>query len=83
MNSILNTADKSSLTDTSSDSKSEDEFISDGSVDLEHIGRDSDDESDDYSVDDVSASCFHGVRVLNVEFSSNDEIQSIIHREKQ
>ena len=83
MNSILKTADKSSLTDTSSDSESEDEFISDGSVDLEHIGRDSDDESDDYSVDDVSASSFHGVRVLDVEFSSNDEIQSIIRHEKQ
>ncbi|CAF4563288.1 unnamed protein product, partial [Rotaria magnacalcarata] len=60
MSTKSKTVDWSSLTEVSSDSDSESEsesvgkLTSDNSMDIKHVGKDSDDESDVYSVNDVN-----------------------------
>ena len=80
MNLISRTVIKSSLSETLSDSKFENDLISDDSMDLEYVGRHSEDESDVYGIDDVSE---NSLRIVDVEFLSIDRTQSTIHNKQQ
>ena len=63
MASTSKTVVKSSLSEISTDFESKADLISDDLVDLERMGRNSEDESDVYGIDNVSENSFHSVHI--------------------
>ncbi|CAM4797064.1 unnamed protein product [Rotaria magnacalcarata] len=82
MSTKSKTVDWSSLTEVSSDSESESEsesvgkLTSDNSMDIKHVGKDSDDESDVYSVNDRVSGAYTALLVTSYSQSSTFTIEA-------
>ncbi|CAF2060439.1 unnamed protein product [Rotaria magnacalcarata] len=82
MSTKSKTVDWSSLTEVSSDSDSESEsesvgkLTSDNSMDIKHVGKDSDDESDVYSVNDRVSGAYTALLVTSYSQSSTFTIEA-------